>query len=164
MLIVRLYFTLTPCLGSPGGASGREAACQCRRHKRRGFNPWVGKIPPEKEMATHSQYPRLGNATDRGAWWTVAHQAPLGFSSILAWRILEEPGGLQSMGLQRVRYDWWDLAHNPVPGTRGVEKCLLNKLKNKTMERNSTDDYKLQLDTKFPAVEYFSLLSLIYLG
>ena len=28
-------------------------------------------------------------------------------SSILAWRILwtEEPGGLQSMGLQRVRYD-----------------------------------------------------------
>ena len=32
------------------------------------------------------------------------------------------------------------------------------------MERNSTDDYKLQLDTKFPAVEYFSLLSLIYLG
>ena len=28
-------------------------------------------------------------------------------SSILAWRIpwMEEPGGLQSMGLQRVRYD-----------------------------------------------------------
>ena len=37
--------------------------------------------PPEKEMATHS--------------------------SILAWRIpwTEEPGGLQSMGLQRVRHD-----------------------------------------------------------
>ena len=29
-------------------------------------------------------------------------------SSILAWRIpwTEEPGGLQSMGLQRVGYDW----------------------------------------------------------
>ena len=29
-------------------------------------------------------------------------------SGILAWRIpwTEEPGGLQSMGLQRVRYDW----------------------------------------------------------
>ena len=29
-------------------------------------------------------------------------------SSLLAWRIpwTEEPGGLQSMGLQRVRYDW----------------------------------------------------------
>ena len=32
--------------------------------------------------------------------------------SILAWRILwtEEPGGLQSMGSQRVRHDWSDLA------------------------------------------------------
>ena len=28
----------------PGGASGEEPACQSRRHKRRGFNPWVGKI------------------------------------------------------------------------------------------------------------------------
>ena len=31
--------------GFPGGASGREPACQCRRHKRRRFNPWVSKIP-----------------------------------------------------------------------------------------------------------------------
>jgi len=29
----------------PGGASGTEPACQCRRHKKQGFNPWVGKIP-----------------------------------------------------------------------------------------------------------------------
>ena len=35
-------------------------------------------------------------------------------SSILAWRILwtEEPGGLQSTGLQRVGHDWSDLTHN----------------------------------------------------
>ena len=26
-------------------ASGKELACQYRRHKRHGFNPWVGKIP-----------------------------------------------------------------------------------------------------------------------
>ena len=40
------------------------------------------KNPPEKEMATHS--------------------------SILAWRIpcIEEPGGLQSMGLKRIGHDW----------------------------------------------------------
>ena len=29
-------------------------SCQCRRHKRHEFNPWVRKIPLEKEMATHS--------------------------------------------------------------------------------------------------------------
>ena len=31
--------------GFPGGASGKEHTCQCRRHKRRGFNPWIMKIP-----------------------------------------------------------------------------------------------------------------------
>ena len=29
----------------PGGSSGKEPACQCKRQKRWGFDPWVGKIP-----------------------------------------------------------------------------------------------------------------------
>ena len=29
----------------PGGTSGKEPTCQCRRHKRCRFDPWVGKIP-----------------------------------------------------------------------------------------------------------------------
>ena len=47
-----------------------------------GFDPRVGKIPMEEGMATHF--------------------------SILAWRIswTEEHGRLQSIGLQRVEYDW----------------------------------------------------------
>jgi len=28
----------------PGGLVGKEPTCQCRRHKRCRFNPWVGKI------------------------------------------------------------------------------------------------------------------------
>ena len=32
-------------MGFPAGASGKEPACQCRRPKRCGFNPWVRKIP-----------------------------------------------------------------------------------------------------------------------
>ena len=31
--------------GFPGSTSGKEPACQCRRQKRRGFKPCVGKIP-----------------------------------------------------------------------------------------------------------------------
>ena len=31
--------------GFPGGASGKEPAWQCKRLKRHGFDPWVGKIP-----------------------------------------------------------------------------------------------------------------------
>jgi len=45
--------------------------------------------------------------------WSLGQEDPLekGMAthfSILAWRILwtEEPGRLQSIGLQRVRYDW----------------------------------------------------------
>ena len=32
-------------LGVPGDATGKEPTWQCRRHKRHGFDPWVGKIP-----------------------------------------------------------------------------------------------------------------------
>ena len=71
--------------------SREESACQCRRRKRHGFYSWVRDDPPEKEMATHS--------------------------SILARRIprTKEPGGLQSMGSQRVGH-----AH-----THTIRECYL---------------------------------------
>ena len=40
--------------GFPGGISSKGTACQCRRCKRLEFDPWVGKIPLEEGMATHS--------------------------------------------------------------------------------------------------------------
>ena len=64
-------------MGFPVGASGKEPACQCRRDE-----TWLqslgGEDPLEEDMATHS--------------------------SIFAWKKpwTEEPGGLQSIGLQRV--------------------------------------------------------------
>ena len=63
-------------LGFPAGSDGEESACNAEDM---GWI-WVGKTPLEKGMAPHS--------------------------SVLAWRIpwTEEPGGLQSMGLQRVGY------------------------------------------------------------
>ena len=62
--------------GFPGGATGKEPACQFRRKKSHELDPWVQKIPLDEGMATHS--------------------------SILAWKIpwTEEPGGLESMGPQ----------------------------------------------------------------
>ena len=35
-------------MGFPGGTSVKEPACQGKRCKRRGFDPWVGKIPWRK--------------------------------------------------------------------------------------------------------------------
>ena len=66
----------------PGGASGKEPACQFRRHE---FDPWVGGWELgrslEEEMATHF--------------------------NILAWGIpwTEEPSRLQSIRLQRIGHD-----------------------------------------------------------
>ena len=39
------YMYYMPRTGLPGGAAGKEPSCQCRRCKRWGFDPWVGKIP-----------------------------------------------------------------------------------------------------------------------
>ena len=72
-----LVFSNICCIDRlPRGASGKEPACHCRRHKRFRFSPgW--EDPLEEGMATHS--------------------------SILAWT--KEPGGLWSMGLQRVSHN-----------------------------------------------------------
>ena len=63
----------------PGGASGKELTCQCRKHKTQVRSLGV-EDPLEEGMATHSS---------------------------LAWRVpwTEEPGGLQSTRSQRVRHD-----------------------------------------------------------
>ena len=62
----------------PTWLSGKESACQCRRWR---FALWGWEGLLEKEMVTHSR--------------------------ILAWEIpeTEEPGRLQSIGLQRVGHD-----------------------------------------------------------
>ena len=39
-----LRWTIFKVWGFPGGISGKEPACQCRRYKRFEFDPWVGKI------------------------------------------------------------------------------------------------------------------------
>ena len=39
------YLWLCWVLGFLGGASGKEPSCQCRRHKRWRFDPWVRKTP-----------------------------------------------------------------------------------------------------------------------
>ena len=59
-------------IGFPGGTSGKEPACQCRRYKRPGFYPWVGKIPRRREWQPTPAF-LLGNPMDRGAWKDTVH-------------------------------------------------------------------------------------------
>ena len=75
---VMFKLSLNGWVGLPGWFGGKESTCNA------GDSDLIHESgrSPGKEMATHS--------------------------SILAWEIprTEEPGGLQSMGSQRIRYDW----------------------------------------------------------
>ena len=67
--------------GFPDGSVVKESVCQCRRSKRCSFDPWVGKIPWSRKWQ-----PTLVFLPGEPPW-------------------IEKPGGLQSMGLRRVRYN-----------------------------------------------------------
>ena len=40
--LVNLNLSLKGVEGFSGDAVSKESICQCKRYKRRGFNPWVG--------------------------------------------------------------------------------------------------------------------------
>ena len=56
---------------TPGGSDSKEICLQCRIP---GFNPWVGKIPLEEGMTTHSSQEFACRIhMDRGAWRATVH-------------------------------------------------------------------------------------------
>ena len=66
------------CLGFPGGASGKEPACPCRRHKRSGIDPGLGRSGGRHgNLLQHSC---LENLMDRGAWQAVVHRIAQGWT------------------------------------------------------------------------------------
>ena len=60
-------------MGFPGGTIDKEPACQCRRHQRDRFDPWVGKIPWRRH-GSPLQYSCLENPVDRGARQATVHR------------------------------------------------------------------------------------------
>ena len=80
MCLFQLWFPQGICpviangRGFPGGASGKEPTCQCRRIKRCGFHLWAREIPGGGHV-NPLQYSSLENLMDRGAWWATAYRA-----------------------------------------------------------------------------------------
>ena len=58
----------------PRWCSDKESACQCKRHKRHGFDPWVRKIPWRRAWQPTSVFMSLENPMDRGAWRATVHR------------------------------------------------------------------------------------------
>ena len=67
-----IIMMLSLSLGFPGGTSGKELACQCRRPKRLGFNPWVRKIPQRRAWQPTAVF-LLGESHGQGTWWVTVH-------------------------------------------------------------------------------------------
>ena len=88
-------------LGFPGGTSGKELACQRRKHETQVQSLGV-KDPLEESMATHSS---------------------------LAWRLpwTEKPGGLQSIRSRRVGHDWTTKHRRTLLLELAFLECLLLK-------------------------------------
>ena len=73
--------------------------------------------------------------------WSLGWEDPLdeemtAYSSVLAWKIpwTEEPGGLQSKGLHRIRHDWahihdWAHRHDDLEARGGVWGCYCSVTK-----------------------------------
>ena len=57
----------------PCGTSGKEATCQCRRRKRHGSFPALGRSP-RGQPYNPLLYSCLENCMDREAWWTIVHR------------------------------------------------------------------------------------------
>ena len=51
-----LLLVLGATVGFPGGTSGKEPTCQCRRHERHRFDLWVRKIPWRRMWQPASVY------------------------------------------------------------------------------------------------------------
>ena len=74
---IRLQVAVQTMAGFPGGASGKEPACQCRRHKpiepaNVGSIPGLGRSPGGRH-GNSLQYSCLEKPIDRKAWWTIVH-------------------------------------------------------------------------------------------
>ena len=104
----------------PGGASGKEPACQCGKPKRHRCDPpGLGFLVAQMVKNLPAMWETwVGTISWRRAWQPTSVFLP-GESP---WT--EEPGGLQSMGLQRVRCDW--AAKHTHSGPGGCISCCFS--------------------------------------
>ena len=92
--------------GLPRWHSGKESACQCRRFKRLGFDPWIEKIPWRGAwQPTPVFWP--GKFPDRGGWWATVHGVTNSSTWLRSWA--------------HTQMHW---AHSYLPGTAQRPSCI----------------------------------------
>ena len=69
---------------------GKQSTCQCRRHKKCRFDPWVRKTPWSRKWQP-TPYSCLENPMDRGAWQAIVHGIAKSWTQ-LKWRSTAHTG------------------------------------------------------------------------
>ena len=103
--------------GFPGGSSGKEPPCQCRRHESCRFDPWAGKFSWGRKWQP-SPALFLENATDRGAARAAVCEAA---GSDMTERALMSTDGQTALAFKRTSVSPGDELHllnrNRKPGS-----------------------------------------------
>ena len=94
-------------MGFPSGISGREPICQCRRHKRCGFDPWVRMIPWRRDrLPTPASLGFPGGSAGKESYCNAGDQSSVpglgkspggGHANPLEYSCLENPHGQRSL-------------------------------------------------------------------
>jgi len=69
ILKIRRSYSYLKEKGLPRRLRSKESACQCRSHRRHGFNPESGRSPGG-DNGNPVFLPRV-SIMDRGAWWAI---------------------------------------------------------------------------------------------
>ena len=128
------------CTACTGGASGKEPACQCRRHKRSGFHARVEKIPcrrawdslqysclenPHGQRSLAATVPRVAESP---TWWKrFSRHASMYILCSMC--VLDFPGGSEGKRLSTRRETWvWSLGwEDPLGKEMATTPVLLPK-------------------------------------
>ena len=85
----------------------KNTSAKCKRYKRRGFDPWVRKIP-WRRVGNPFQYSWLENPTDRGAWQVMVYRVTKSQTQLklLSRHVQNLPSGSKGVGSYQALRSW----------------------------------------------------------
>ena len=130
----KFLWTFPGYITLPGNLNGKKSACQCRRHRRHEFNPWLRKIPwrrkwqptpvffPEefhgqRSLAVYSPWGRkqLDITECLSHTHSINWMSVLTLKSLLVWVLTESGSFCSSLDHHSIPRFYYSSSHTVVP-------------------------------------------------